>query len=79
MRSMGTPEATSLCMATSTRLVSGASEMPEAMIEAGMSGMSGSLVGSGLLAMMAPLIGALRGDFVALSRFALLERDCGAF
>ena len=51
-------------MAISTRVVSGASERPEATIDAGMSGTSGSLVGS-LWAMMPPVIGALRGDFVA--------------
>ena len=46
MRSMGTPEAMSRCMATSTSVVSGTSAMPDSMIEAGMSGMSGRLVGS---------------------------------
>ena len=58
-------------MAASTRVVSGASERPEATIEAGMSGVSGRLVGSNV-SMLAQLIGELRGDFVALSRFALL-------
>src|SRR6476660_7964233 len=62
IRSMGTPEATRRCMVASTRVVSGASERPEATIEAGMSGVSGRLVGSNV-SMLAQLIGELRGNF----------------
>ena len=45
-------------MAISTSVVSGASERPEATIEAGMSGTSGRLFKS-KLSMVRPLIGAL--------------------
>jgi hypothetical protein len=45
---MGTPDCTRRCMAISTSVVSGASERPEATIEAGMSGTSGRLFKSNL-------------------------------